>query len=48
VFIPSSPGIIIGSLLDPGGKAMNSVVLDTPNGETTPAVVLPSKIKVTV
>lgn len=48
VFIPPSPGIKIGSLFEPGGVTVNSVVFETPSGETIPAVVLLSNTKVTV
>jgi hypothetical protein len=48
VFIPFLPGIIFGSLLEPGGKDMNLVEFETANGVSTLVIVLLLKTNVTV
>ena len=48
MFVPPSPGTKTGSLLEPGGIALNSVLFETVRGEATPAEVLLSNRKVTV
>ena len=48
VFIPFLPGIIFGSLLDPGGKGMNLVEFETANGVSAAVIVLSLKTNVTV
>src|SRR5215207_571662 len=46
--LPVISGSKTGSLLEPGGREVNFVVFATRSGETTPAIVLLSRMKVTV
>jgi hypothetical protein len=44
--LPVISGSKTGSLLEPGGKALNFVMFETPSGDTTPAIVLLSNTNI--